>query len=59
MVAELQRQLKELEGCSRNDAPTPIAPPRRQAPPKPSIEPSPVMKSHNQHLNEGAPLGNI
>lgn len=37
MVAELQRQLKELEGKAENLSSriAPIAPPRRQAPPKP------------------------
>lgn len=55
MVAELQRQLKELEESRNENVPgadgnlRPIAPPRRVAPQKPPI-PSKVVP-------EGAPLG--
>lgn len=50
MVAELQRQLRELEG--RPDV-TPVAPPRRAAPPKPTQQ----QQLKDLHHNEGAPLG--
>jgi len=55
MVAELQRQLRELEG--KTD--TPIAPPRRQAPPKPTSQPPQATNVDHLKQNEGAPLDSL
>lgn len=48
MVAELQRQLKELEGKAENLSihSAPVAPPRRQAPSRPPTKPENPLGMH-------------